>query len=124
MQEARLIRLLRDDDPAVVAPKQSGFFKKLLESIEAARPTIDNVTPHIISELRVRQGDRLYTTVNGAGLKTVRQCGGHGILTKGTLLMTGSTFLAVMKIRGNLMATKAKMVAESTGPLLRCLRQT
>ena len=39
----------------------------------------------------------------------LRQCGGHGILTNGTLLMTGSTFIAVMKIRGNLMTTKAKL---------------
>ena len=109
MQESRLTRLMRDEDPAVAALTQTVFFKKLLESIEAARPTVDSVTPHSIAELRIRQGDRLHTTVDGAGLKTVRQCGGHGILTNGTLLMTGSTFIAVMKIRGNLMTTKAKM---------------
>ena len=81
-QEARLTRLMRDEDPAVAALTQTGL---RMESIEAALPTTDSVTPHSIAELRVRQGDRLQTTADGAGLKTVRQCGGHGILTNGTL---------------------------------------
>ena len=81
-QEARLTRLMKDEDPAVATLTHTGL---RMESIEATMPTIDSLTPHNIAELRVRQGDRLQTTVDGAGLKTVRQCGGHGILTNSTL---------------------------------------
>ena len=53
----------------------TGFLKSLKEGREGARPTIDSVTPNGTKELRVRQGNRLNTTVDGAGLKTVRQLG-------------------------------------------------
>ena len=109
LKEQRMVKILNSSDKLMGAVAKTSFFKNQMRIIGKLRGKINGGMPKNKQETKEALKMALHEKLDGKGLKTISLCGGHSVLTNGTLLMNGKTFINVLKIRGNLIATKARM---------------
>ena len=109
LKEQRMVKILNSSDELMGDVAKTSFFKNQMRMIGKLRGKINGGMPKNKQETKETLKMALHEKLDGKGLKTISLCGGHSVLTNGTLLMNGKTFINVLKIRGNLIATKARM---------------